>query len=73
MADEDQIQEFIDRLSEDSYLRDEFRESPAEVVERHGIDLTDEQREKIEAEDWSETPDDELVDKLSARGEAAWF
>ena len=46
MADEDQVQELVDRLSSDSDLRDEFRESPADVVEQAGIELSDEQRDE---------------------------
>ncbi len=73
MADEDQIQDFVDRLSNEPDLCNEFRDTPAEVVERHGIDLTDEQRAKLEGEDWSDVSDDELVERLSARGAAAWL
>lgn len=73
MADEDQVEEFVEQLSSDSYLRDEFRESPADVVERHGIELSDEQRAKLEGEDWSDVSDDELIERLSTRGAAAWF
>lgn len=73
MADEDQIQELVDRLSNEPDLCSEFRESPSEVVERHGIELTDEQRAKLEGEDWSDVSDEELVDRLSARGAAAWL
>jgi hypothetical protein len=73
MADEDQIQDFVDRLGNEPALCSEFRESPSEVVERHGIELNDEQRAKLEGEDWSDVSDDELVERLSARGEAAWF
>jgi hypothetical protein len=73
MADEDQVQEFVEHLSSDSYLRDEFRQSPVDVVERHGIELSDEQREKLEGEDWSDVSDDELIERLSIRGAAAWF
>ena len=73
MADDEQVEAFVERLSSESYLRDEFRESPAEVVERFGIELNDEQREKLEGEDWSAVADDDLVERLSARGAAAWL
>jgi hypothetical protein len=73
MADEDQIQNFIDTLSSDPDLLNDFRESPADVIEQHGIELTDEQREKLEAEDWSAVSDDDVIDRLSTRGASAWL
>lgn len=73
MADEGQIPELIERLSSDSYLRDEFRQSPVEVVEQAGIELTDEQRELLEGEDWSSVSDDELIERLGQRGTGAFL
>jgi hypothetical protein len=73
MADEDQVQELIDHLTNTPGATDAFRESPADAVEQHGIELTDEQRDKLESEDWSGVSDDDIVDRLSARGTAAWL
>lgn len=73
MADEDQIQVLIDHLSSDPDHLNEFRASPADVVEQHGIELSDEQRDKLESEDWSDVSDDDIVDRLGVRGAAAWL
>jgi hypothetical protein len=72
MADE-QSQELADRLAEDADLRKQFRESPAEVVEEAGIELDYDHRAKLEGEDWSSVSDDELIERLSGRGWAAWW
>ena len=29
--------------------------------------------QKLEGEDWSDVSDDELIERLSTRGAAAWF
>lgn len=73
MPEEELIQELVERLRSDSDLLEMFRENPAEIVERFGIDLTDEQRDKLEGEDWSGVSDDEVVERLNEGGTAAWL
>jgi hypothetical protein len=70
---DDRTQELIESLTSDSELRDEFRSDPVEVVERFEIELSDEHRERLEGEDWSEVSDDELIARVGRRGVEAWF
>jgi hypothetical protein len=70
---EEESQDLADRLAEDAELRQQFRESPTDVVEEAGIELDYEQRAKLEAEDWSSISDEELIERLSGRGWAAWW
>ncbi|HUO70903.1 MAG TPA: hypothetical protein VMU39_09010 [Solirubrobacteraceae bacterium] len=70
---EEESQDLADRLAEDAELRAQFRDSPADVVEEAGIELDYEQRAKLEAEDWSAISDEELIERLSGRGWAAWW
>jgi hypothetical protein len=69
-------EELVERLTASAELRDEFRRNPDGVVERHGIELTEEQRTTLTSEDWSAVSDEELVARVSAPpGSSAqlWF
>lgn len=67
-------EELIHNLTNDADLRDRFRQAPDEVVEQHGIELNEDQRRRLKAEDWASSNDEELVSKVSSTpGLHAWL
>ncbi len=70
---ERRISALIDGLADDAGLRQEFRADPVGVCERFGLELSDEQRMKLEAEDWEAVSDDELLSRLGGPGTAAYI
>ena len=69
----DNIRELQNRLLADDQLREEFRQTPHDVLQRHGIDLTDEQSQRLHAADLSSRSHDELRSTLETDGLSAMF
>lgn len=70
---EDNIQELMDRLVADEELRERFRSDPVEVVERHGIELDDDQRERLRSADLRAVSDEELQARCQSGDWEIWF
>jgi hypothetical protein len=51
MADED-IRGLAERLLVDEDLRERWRQGPADVMQEHGIEVTDEMARKLSLGDW---------------------
>ena len=70
---EDQGQDLAERLLEDAELRRQFRDSPVEVVEGAGLELSDEQREKLEGEDWDDVDDYDFNSRFEGTAWMSWW
>jgi hypothetical protein len=60
------VSNLIQSLTTDAALRDRFRQAPDQVVEEHGIELNDEQRQRLTSEDWASHDDATLIDKVTS-------
>ena len=69
----DNIRELQDRLLSDDQLREEFRQAPHDVLERHGIELSDEQSHRLHEADLASKSHDELRSTLETDGLSAMF
>jgi hypothetical protein len=69
----DPIGDLHERLLSDDDLREEFRQSPHEVLERHGVELTDEQSQRLHEADLPSQSPEELRSKLEDEGLRAVF
>ncbi len=69
----DDIRELEGRLLSDHQLREEFRQTPHDVLERHGIELTDEQSQRLHEADLPSKSHDELRSTLETDGLSAMF
>jgi hypothetical protein len=67
MSEED-IRELQDRLLADEELRERFRQSPHEVLEEHGIELDEDERQRLHDADLPSRSDDELHATLTEKG-----
>ncbi|HLJ02335.1 MAG TPA: hypothetical protein VKT31_02795 [Solirubrobacteraceae bacterium] len=65
---EDNIRDLQERLLADDDLREEFRQSPHSVLERHGISLTDDERDRLHAADLPSQSHDQITSKLQTDG-----
>jgi hypothetical protein len=69
----DPIGDLQERLLSDDDLREEFRQSPHEVLERHGVELSDEQSQRLHQADLASKSHDELKATLQTDGLSAMF
>jgi hypothetical protein len=64
----DNIRELQDKLLADDDLREEFRQSPHGVLARHGIELTEEQSQRLHDANLAGQSHDEIKAKLQTVG-----
>jgi len=64
----DNIRELQDKLLADDNLREEFRQSPHEVLSRHGIELTEEQSQRLHEANLAGQSHDEIKSKVQTYG-----
>ena len=72
MAD-DNVQDLTEQLLADDELLQQFQEDPAGVIRDAGIDLDDEQEERLLGENWLEKELDEIRALLRNRGITFWL
>jgi hypothetical protein len=72
MSDEN-VKNLSDRLAEDVKLRLRFQHDPVGVMKEAGINLNEEQQERLLAEEWHKKTEDEVYQKLCEPRLAAWL
>jgi hypothetical protein len=70
---EEHIQRLVDNLNSNPDVRNRFRSAPADVIEEHGITLTEEQRTRITSNDFSQTTDEELTASVTTASIRRWL
>lgn len=70
---EEHLSHLEQRLLSDSALRDEFRQAPHSVLENNGVQLSDEQRQKLSGLNLGSQSDEQVRSSLGSDGLKAFL
>ena len=72
MAD-DHVQAAQDRLLKDDAAVERFKQAPHEVLREHGVELTEEQREKLAAQNLQDLENEAVRHRIRQHGLGAMY